>query len=500
MNLDAIQQFIREHLGLNAGTYGNDLWRELIAKRIDSIGARSPEDYLARLRNDETELQALTSLITINETYFYREPQHLRLLTERLCPERLARRASDDPVRLLSVGCSTGEEPYSILMALRERYGELAESLFEVNAGDVDRTALERAQAGIYGRLSFRALNPQLQERYFSPEDTNHFRIDERLRRGVHFHPLNLLDPEYPQTLANQDVIFFRNVSIYFDEPTRRRVLERLKTLLVPGGYLIVGISETLANDFGILTLCERDGVFLFVNEPAGMGRASVTADAQGARRALPVGAVRPARLVLHTDSGVPRSDPLPVARPPPPGPQVYDDAAADAVYDEALTLTQSERYQTALERLEPLCACPQPRAKDLVLKAYLLFELDRIADALALAHQILASDPWHLGALLVLGRGARRQGQTNDAIAFLRRAIYHQPDCWPAHFQLAEVYRETGQTELARREYRIVLHQLERDTQVANPQTILIGAPALALGDLNRLCRLHLARLEASL
>ncbi|NVZ08531.1 hypothetical protein HW932_04575 [Allochromatium humboldtianum] len=549
MNLESIQHFIREHLGLNAGAYGNDLWRELLVKRLDTVGARSPEDYLARLRDDETELHTLTSLITINETYFYRESQHLRLLTERICPELLARRASDSPVRLLSVGCSTGEEPYSILMALRERYGELAERFFEVNAGDVDRAVLERARAGIYGRFSFRALSPQLQERYFSAVDANYFQIDESLRRRVSFQPLNLLAADYPETLAGQDVVFFRNVSIYFDEPTRRRVLERLKTLLAPGGYLIVGISETLANDFGILTLRERDGVFLFVNEPPGMGTASVTrplfeakqkhigsvdrfapaplsrngrgaklepslansGSAASTRRSngalvvadakasSPARAMRPAPPVLHADSGAPISAPVPVTRSQPLVSPVFDDSAADAIHDEALALAQSERHQAALERLEPLCACPQPRAKDLMLKAYLLFEQDRIADAMALAHQVLESDQWNLEGLLLLGRGARHQKQTTEAVAFLRRAIYHQPEAWPAHFQLAEVYRESGQTELARREYGIVLRQIERDTQGVDPQAILIGAPALALGDLHRLCRLRLTRLEAS-
>jgi chemotaxis protein methyltransferase CheR len=551
MNLESIRHFIREHLGLNAGTYGNDLWRELLAKRISTVGARSPEDYLARLRDDETELHTLTSLITINETYFYRESQHLRLLTERICPELLARRGSDSPVRLLSVGCSTGEEPYSILIALRERYGELADRFFELQAGDVDRAVLERARAGVYGRFSFRALSSQLQERYFSPVDAHHFRIDDSLRRGVSFQPLNLLAADYPETLAGQDVIFFRNVSIYFDEPTRRRVLERLKTLLAPGGHLIVGISETLANDFGILTLRERDGVFLFVNEPPGTETPSVTRplfeaeqkhissvdrlapspqplsrEGRGARlepslanSGLAASTRRsngplvsadsrppsPARArpsappVLYADSGVPPSNPVPVTRSQPLDLESLDDSAADAIHDEALALAQSERHQAALERLEPLCVGPQPKAKDLVLKAYLLFEQDRIADAMALAHQVLENDHWNLEALLLLGRGARHQKQTTEAIAFLRRAIYHQPEAWPAHFQLAEVYRETAQAELARREYGIVLRQLDRDTLAVDPPAILIGAPALALADLHRLCRLRLTRLEAS-
>jgi chemotaxis protein methyltransferase CheR len=498
MNFESIEQFIRAHLGLNAGTYGNDLWRELLAKRLSAVGARSPEDYLARLRDDETELHTLTSLITINETYFYREPQHLRLLTERLCPEQLARRTSEAPVRLLSVGCSTGEEPYSILIALRERYGELAERFFKVNAGDVDRVVLERARAGVYGRFSFRALSPELQQRYFTPVDANQFQIDDSLRQRVDFQPLNLLAADYPPALAGQDVIFFRNVSIYFDEPTRRHVLERLKTLLAPGGYLIVGISETLANDFGILTLRERDGVFLFVNEPPavtqplfGMAPADQVRDPSPRPVRRPTGSrIQAARV---------HKRPAPVTTSGPPERAALDARAADAIHEEALALAQSERHQAALERLEPVCAGPEPRPKDLVLKAHLLFELNRIPAAIALANRVLEIDHWNLEALLLLGRGARHQGRATEAIGFLRRAVYHQPEAWPAHFQLAEVYRETGQSDLARREYRIVQRQLDGNATPVDPGTALIGSPSLALGDLRQLCQIRLTRLEAS-
>ena len=518
MNLESIQQFIREHLGLNAGTYGNDLWRELLAKRLSTVGARSPEDYLARLRDDETELHTLTSLITINETYFYREPQHLRLLTERLCPERLARRTSEAPVRLLSVGCSTGEEPYSILIALRERYGELADRFFEVNAGDVDRVVLERARTGVYGRFSFRALSPELQERYFMPVDANQFRIDDSLRQRVGFQPLNLLAADYPETLAGQDVIFFRNVSIYFDVPTRQHVLERLKTLLTPGGYLIVGISETLANDFGILTLRERDGVFLFVNEPPAVTRplfgaapADQVRDASPRPARHPTGpriqagapkqsaSARPLLSASALSAGADAPTPAPVTPSRPPKREALDARAADAIHDEALALAQSERHQAALEHLEPVCAGPEPRPKDLVLKAHLLFELNRIPAAVALANRVLEIDHWNLDALLLLGRGARHQGRATEAIGFLRRAVYHQPEAWPAHFQLAEVYRETGQSDLARREYRIVQRQLDGNTAPVDPGMALIGSPSLALGDLRQLCQIRLTRLEAS-
>ena len=117
----------------------------------------------------------------------------------------------------------------------------------------------------------------------------------------------------------------------------------------------------------------------------------------------------------------------------------------------------------------------------------------------MTLALQVLDRDPWRLEALLLLGRGAQHQGRWAESIEYLRRAIYHQPDTGPAHFQLAEVYRESGQAPLAQREYRIVLRQLERDATPMAPLLALIGAPDLALGDLHRLCQIRLNRLATS-
>lgn len=489
MNLDALLNFIHAHLGLNAGHYGQEAWRELLLKRIATVGDHSPEAYLIRLQTDERELHTLTSLITINETYFYREPQHLRLLTEQLCPELLAQRtAAGRPVRILSVGCSTGEEPYSILMALRERYGELAEQLFEINAGDVDREVLDRARAGVYGRFSFRALSQTLQDRYFTPCDANQFQIDARLRQQVQFQPFNLLAPDYPAHLVGQDVIFFRNVSIYFDAPTRQRVQQQLKTLLVPGGYLFVGIAETLANDFGVLTLRERQGVFLFVNAPPPNPQKPEKPTA-GFALPAPLGArsTRPAPLRRQ-----PSHRPTPTAptrsRPP---------LDADRVLAAALALAQAERYAEALAELAPLSEQAMPPVEALALKAHLLLELERLPAAVDIARQLLERDPWRIEALLLLGRAAHRQGQMTESIEYLRRAVYHQPEAWPAHFQLAEAYSASGQSDLAQREYRIVLRQLERPAAGIAPQVALIGAPALSLGDLRQLCQIRLRRLD---
>ncbi|WP_200332734.1 CheR family methyltransferase [Thiocystis violacea] len=542
MNLQSVQSFIKEHLGLHFGEQADAPWRRLLANRIASVGADSADAYLARLRTDEAELHALTSLLTINETYFYREPQHLKLLTERLCPELLARKPPDRPIRILSVGCSSGEEPYSILMALRERYGELADSLFDLSAGDVDREALERARAGVYNEFSFRALAPALIERYFTAVEGRRRRIDAGLRRRVTFHPLNLLAAEYPAVLRGQDLVFFRNVSIYFDAPTRERVLGRLKSLLNPGGYLIVGISETLANDVGILTLRELDGAFFFADvipERPVHTPAFSAGPGSSARPALGLDATMRPRPASEADPALLGGGPLhgeperresaveprqrmreqglgeqPLIAPPTAEPsKLLAPESVERRYQEALALTRAERFDDALARLAPLCASASPRIQDLTLQAHLLLEGDDAAGASAAVARALAIDPWCLDALLLSGRIAQGQGDAAGAIGHLRRAIYHRSDAWQAHFQLAELYREGGHWDQARREYRIVLRQLERpDRSRPDPPSGEPGARVAdsardhsplpfpyALRDLRLLCQTRLSRLDAT-
>ncbi|WP_246237708.1 CheR family methyltransferase [Caldichromatium japonicum] len=343
----------------------------------------------------------------------------------------------------------------------------------------------------------------------------------------------NVLEPSEPGGLKGQDLIFLRNVSIYFDPPTRRRALERLKGLLVPGGYLLVGSTETLANDLGVLRLCEREGVFLFVNQPPdsqGQGEGSgirFPPEGQGPDQGVPLedaGSRRQVNPTLVTppldpcQSGLPGSVQtaedhgsnrrVPTWQHPaihPPSVErgnkegISEPTLRDAarIRQQALALAQAERYAETLEEIEPLCVAPDLHPEDLVFKGGLLFTQGRLAEAERLAKQLLAADPWELGALLLLNRICQVQGRIEEAIVWLRRAIYHRPDTWTAHFQLAEVYRAAGQVEQARREYRVVLGQLERPALQLSAGLELIGLPALPLGDVRELCRSCLERLK---
>lgn len=481
MNLTPVKAFITARLGLRfEGGAGAHL-AEALKQRMAHVGAASAAAYLERLQTDDAELHELAGVLTIGETYFYREPQHLRLLTETLAPERLAGREDHGKVRILSVGCATGEEPYSIVMALYERYGPVTERLFEITAVDIDRRALEKARAGLYGAFAFRALPVDLRERYFTTAGDQRRQIAEMIRRQVRLRPFNALTETDTEDLAGQDVVFFRNVSLYFDAAARQTMQRRLQTLLKPDGHLIMGTTETLANNFGFMDLHQRNGVFLFTHRPVRR------------RSDEPRPAVPPP--VMESDS-TPR--PIPPRVPARPTlPPLLDVETAEADYQAALALARAERFEEALRRLDLHDAAGSPLAHHLTLRAHLLFEQGDAAGAAAATARALALDPGSVDALLLQGRIARLRGETQHAVDRLREAIYHRPDCWLAHYHLAELYRESGETALARREYRIVLRQLRDDAAAA--RTAGSWPLAVAIKDLRFLCETRLSRLDAT-
>ena len=255
MTIVHTKALLRERLGLSFEGHAEERLRRAVADQMGALAIASETAYLARLRSDESALHALTALVTVKETYFYREPHHLRLLVERLGPELLRGRSPGHPVRILSAGCATGEEPYSIAIALREAWGEDAERLFRIEACDVDRSALRQALNGRYRPLAFRAMPQELIDRWFAPHRNGERTLAEPIRRAVAFRPLSLLAAPYPADLAGQDLIFYRNLSIYFDRETRQAVLTRLRALLRPGDRLVLterhpSDHPTLANAF----------------------------------------------------------------------------------------------------------------------------------------------------------------------------------------------------------------------------------------------------------
>ncbi|NGZ06473.1 MAG: protein-glutamate O-methyltransferase CheR [Magnetococcales bacterium] len=264
LDLSPFKELIKNRCGLQFEAGNEAILRRALQERIDFLHTR-PDGYYALLLTRSQEFQELVNRLTINETYFFREPEQIALVANRLIPRLLATRQGQGPIRLLSAGCSSGEEPYTIIIALMERYGESAGRLFQVFGCDIDSTALAKARLARYSEFSFRGLDPGLRSRYFH-KGADGYHLDQRVRSLVTFLECNLLADTLSLEPGRIDIILFRNVSIYFDAPTRRIILEKLASLLNPDGILIPGTSETMANDLGILHLVEEDGCYIFLN------------------------------------------------------------------------------------------------------------------------------------------------------------------------------------------------------------------------------------------
>jgi chemotaxis protein methyltransferase CheR len=219
-----------------------------VSDRMAATGAKSFASYFARLRTDaQGEVEQFINAFTVNETYFYREDHQLRCLTGDLLPARTRGKARGAGLRIWSAPCSTGEEPYSIAMWLLENWAEVDAYDIEIVGSDIDTRALEAAREGVFGRRALMRLTPELIDRYFVQLDDERWRILDDLRDSIRFTAANLVEPGDTRAHGQFDVIFCRNMLIYFDDASRRVAAENLFEALAPGGFICLGHSESMS-------------------------------------------------------------------------------------------------------------------------------------------------------------------------------------------------------------------------------------------------------------
>lgn len=247
-----LRDIVRERFGL----YYDDSKQFLLLSRLQTrLAKRSLPtfgQYVQFLRfgaEREAEFRDLASVLSNNETYFFRERAQLKALCGGILTEL---QAGAPRLRIWSAACSSGEEPYSLAMSLLET-GRVTDTNISIKATDISPRVLEMCERGFYRALSFRATEPALVQKYFTVSGDG-FAIAERVKRLVSFSSLNLMDENKIAAHGPFDAIFCRNVLIYFDKPTQKRVVEAFARALRPGGYLFLGHAESL---FGLTDLYE---------------------------------------------------------------------------------------------------------------------------------------------------------------------------------------------------------------------------------------------------
>jgi chemotaxis protein methyltransferase WspC len=384
---------LRQSIGLDATTVGVSTIERAVAERMKTCAIAGFGDYLDYLRGSPSELQELTEWVVVPETWFFRDEQTFAALG-RIAADWLLQRPADT-LRALSVPCSTGEEPYTIAMALHD--SGMPRRQIAVDAVDISRRALACAQRGVYGKNSFRNQDLAFRERHFRtvPEG---YAVQNWLAETIRFREGNLVKAHFPFLTAPYNVIFCRNVLIYFDRPTQEEVLETLGSMLAPDGILFVGPAEAyLAASWGFSPV---------------RGPASFSFQRSAGRRAQPVP-------VAHAKSRA-------IKRAPPP-------------------------ELPRLESKPPIQAEHALPGKSELVDVRRLADRGRIADAVALCEQALTTAP-SAEAYYLLGVLSDATGERDRAADCFRRAVYLEPDHAYALAHLAIVLEQQGDPAGAQR------------------------------------------------
>jgi chemotaxis protein methyltransferase CheR len=253
-----LRDLIYAYCGLFFDNDAKYLLEKRLGRRLPLHQLGSFKDYYYLLRYDrkrDQELSDIMDILTTNETYFFREAFQLKAFTDEILPQLKAEKdaAGDHSLRIWSAGCSSGEEPYSIAMLLLDM-GCFRDWRVEIIGTDISQRVLQQARKAVYGRSSFRATEEVYLRRYFQEVEEG-YRIADEVKELVTISQLNLIDQQRLAVLGRMDVIFCRNVIIYFDQTVKKKVIDSFFRTLYGGGYLLLGHSESLMNISTAFTL-----------------------------------------------------------------------------------------------------------------------------------------------------------------------------------------------------------------------------------------------------
>lgn len=219
-----------------------------LLERIEATGSESFRSYFTMLRFQASgeELQQLTNLMTVNETYFFREEYQFKCLVDSILPEIVARKRDDKPIRIWVIPSSSGEEPYSIALYLLEHWAGINDWDIEIISSDIDTRILAQARQGLYTQRAIQQLPVRLLQKYFSRVGDSYQLCDD-IRSAVEFTRVNLSERADTRGYRNFDIVFCRNLLIYFDDVSRKTAAETFYDALNPGGFILLGHSESMS-------------------------------------------------------------------------------------------------------------------------------------------------------------------------------------------------------------------------------------------------------------
>jgi len=409
MTLASIAHYLRTTSGLNEASLGSGVLERAVRRRQLETQTPTIDAYHSLLLASPEELQALLDDVTVPETSFFRDPGVFSALTEAIVADWLARPALRT-LRILSAPCSTGEEPYSIAMALLD--AGLPADRFSIDAIDINSRVLATARRAVYGNGAFRGRDLAFRERYFH-RAAHGWELNTQVRECVRFRHGNLLDPQLAS--HTYDVVFCRNLLIYFDPPTQAQAMVRLDALVANGGLLFLGPAETFLTRHTAFESLGRPMSFGFRKTEA---RTAVRTPNPPATPRAP----RRDRSVVHAPAANPQ--PRTSAHVAPAAPIARDEApSVDALFDRAETLANDGRLREAAELCRACIEREGPSVRGYFLLGVVADALGDGEQALSYFRKVIYLQPGHEQALLHLALLKRQRGEVERANHFERRA-----------------------------------------------------------------------------
>jgi chemotaxis protein methyltransferase CheR len=466
--LKLFQEFLVNQSGLHFDQRNLKILERGLMHRMRALGAENYRvyfSYLSTHRETRQELKKLLGLLTIGETFFFRYLAHFEALNERVIPEIIERNRGSRTLRIWSAGCSTGEEPYSLAILLRDQFPALTDWDVTILATDINKRSLSRARDGLFSGRALRLAEPRLVEKYFQ-RSVGGFRLDDRIREMVRFTYLNLQTGNYPDGengTADIDLLFCRNVMIYFRLATTRSIVERFSRCLNPGGYFFLGHAETLINISDAFQRLQHNGGFYYRLKPPHcvVAPGESEAPALSAQRSLtshpqPAAAdeSRPLPAAIDTNGETPLPPQAESAAPPPDLAVLLCEADLD--FDRENFKTASQKYATIL-------AIDPDHVGALIGQGFICANRGEYDAALESCRRALQLDDLRADAYFLRGLIHDLCGESAEAIGEYRKALLLDMAFVMPHYNLSKIFWRLGKLEDARRQLNNAVRLLEK-------------------------------------
>lgn len=491
--LNPFMELIAAHTGLHIRPQETEALVQKICLRMNSLKISVPENYYLLLTNNcqksHVEWQKLANLLTIGESYFFRDKGQFSLLRHKILPQLIAAQKYTKTLRIWSAGCSTGEEPYSLAILLNELIPDLNRWNIFILGTDINQNAIEQAQQGVYSSWSFRSLESQLKERYFFLKGDK-WHLNKDIRERVIFRNINLVKEQFDDSIygiKTIDLIICRNVFVYFESRAISLVLNKFNNTLKLGGYLLTAHSELQGQDIGLLeaklfpesVIYQRRenlklGAGLWESEPSIYPEtgeqilcSSAPANSLGMNFEQSIGntsqLMKPEILLQQAAGKINNRakdlSSLSVAI----NEQNTNNAAVTTLLLEADALFKNKFYALAIEKAEQAIALESKQFHPYHLQAEIYANLGKYDKAIHYCQMALKVNPLSEEPLYLLAHIADEKGDINAAKSFLKKIIYLVPSCIYAYLELGYIYDKEGETIKATKMRTVALEILQK-------------------------------------